>query len=254
MKLNILLYLLILTTSACQTKQSNTVRIAVAANMQHPVQALVEHFESKHPIQVESSSSSSGILATQIRHGAPYDVFISANMMYPDLLHQEGLTISAPITYAYGTLILWTLNDQIDLNQGFKACLLSNNVERIAIANPETAPYGIAAMEVLENTELFGKLQSKLIKGESISQVNQYTQSNSVEVGITSKSVLYTPNLSNKGRSLDIDSKYYTPISQGIVLLKTDDENRRKNASLFYDFMLSEDAALILSKYGYQVN
>ena len=148
-------------------------------------------------------------------------------------------------------MVLWTLDD-LDISKGIQS-LLSDNFKKIAIANPETAPYGIAAVEAMKNAVLYDSLNSKLIWGEGIGQVNQYIKSKSVDAGITSKSVLFSNKIKQKGNHIEIDKKLYKPISQGVVLLKSGKEKNLKNAKLFYNFMFSDETKSILTKFGYEV-
>ncbi|UXX80863.1 molybdate ABC transporter substrate-binding protein [Reichenbachiella carrageenanivorans] len=252
--MNRLLILLILVlASACQSSKGSKVTVAVAANMQYATQALVEQFERKYDIAVEVSSSSSGVLTTQIRQGAPFDIFMSANIKYPNTLYEEGLATSPPSTYASGTLILWTMNPEIDLKKGISA-LLGEPTQKIALANPETAPYGIAALEVLRHTQIYEVIAPKLVIGESIAQVNQYVLSQTVDAGLTSKSVLFSPFVKNQGYYIEIPKSYYGSIDQGIVMLQHGKEKNPENAKQFYQFMFSEEAQTILSNYGYKIN
>ncbi len=236
---------------SCESKKEDKVTIAVANNMQYAMEEIVVAFEKKYTVKVEVSASSSGTLTTQIKQGAPFDVFISANMKYPNTLFEEGFTTANPKVYAYGSLVLWTLDD-LDISKGIQS-LLSDNFKKIAIANPETAPYGIAAVEAMKNAVLYDSLNSKLIWGEGIGQVNQYIKSKSVDAGITSKSVLFSNKIKQKGNHIEIDKKLYKPISQGVVLLKSGKEKNLKNAKLFYNFMFSDETKSILTKFGYEV-
>ena len=170
-------------------------------------------------------------------------------MKYPKSLYIDKLTVDAPQIYAYGSLVLWTLN-KVDINNGLSS-LLNDNVKKIAIANPETDPYGIAAVEALKNSKLFEPLNTKIIYGEGVSQVNQYIQSQAVDVGLTAKSVVYSPKLKNKGTYIDVDKKLYSQVKQGIVLLKKGKKTNLKNAELFYNFMFSPEVKIILTKFGY---
>ena len=225
--------------------------VAVAANMQYAMEDLSIVFEKKYGIKVEISSASSGVLTTQIKQGAPFDLFISANMRYPNLLFQENLTVDTPEVYAHGSLVLWTMKG-VDISKGL-ACLLEDNVKKIAIANNETAPYGIAAFEALKNKGYLDSISSKLIYGESVGQVNQYIMSKSVDIGLTSKSVLFSPKIKGKGHYIEIDTSLYKPIYQGIVMLMNAKEKNLKNAELFYNFMFSVEAKEVLTKYGYEI-
>jgi len=172
-------------------------------------------------------------------------------MKYPNTLFEEGLAMEAPKVYANGSLVLWTLNGK-DISEGMKS-LLSDDFKKIAIANPETAPYGIAAVEAMKKVNLYDDLNPKLIWGEGIGQVNQYIKSKSVDAGITSKSVLFSKKISTKGNHIEIDKSLYKPIHQGIVLLKSGKEKNLKNAELFYNFMFSKETKSILTKFGYEV-
>jgi len=249
----IVVFLLMFVAISCKNSRDSKVTVAVAANMQYAMEEIVDKFESTYSVKVQTSSSSSGILTTQIRQGAPFDIFVSANMLYPNTLYAEGLASTTPKVYAYGALIMWTLEEGLNIDKGLES-LLQSDVKKVAIANFDTAPYGIAALEAIKNASLYDSLKSKFIVGESIGQVNQYIQSKTVNLGITSKSVLYSPNVKIKGRSVDVDENLYTPISQGIVVLKNGKEKNLKNTKLFYDFMFSDEAKSILSNYGYNVN
>tara|TARA_B100000809_G_scaffold252894_1_gene288198 strand:+ start:14876 stop:15631 length:756 start_codon:yes stop_codon:yes gene_type:complete len=247
----LLLILISLILFSCGGAKEEKITIAVANNMRYAMDEIAEEFEKKNHIRVEVSSSSSGTLTTQIKQGAPFDIFVSANMRYPNILFKEGFTENSPKVYAYGSLVLWTLKD-ISLKDGLSA-LLSNDFRKIAIANPETAPYGIAALEALKNAKLDKALKSKIIWGEGVSQINQYVKSESVDAGLTSKSVLFSPKIKQKGHSVDVDKDLYSPIEQGIVMLKHGKSKNEKNAELFYKFMFSDETKTILTKFGYVV-
>lgn len=247
----LLLVLISLFILSCGTKKEDKITIAVANNMRYAMDEIAEEFERINHVKVEVSSSSSGTLTTQIKQGAPFDIFVSANMRYPNVLFNEGFTKNSPEVYAYGSLVLWTLKD-LNIDGGLKS-LLNNEFKKIAIANPETAPYGIAAIEALKKAGLHDSLNAKVIWGEGVSQINQYVKSESVDAGLTSKSVLFSPKIKEKGNSIDIDKSLYNPIEQGIVLLKHGKKYNSKNADLFYKFMFSEETKTILTKFGYEV-
>ncbi|MDW3209132.1 MAG: molybdate ABC transporter substrate-binding protein [Reichenbachiella sp.] len=245
-------FFLLLAIISCSSKQESKVTLAVAANMQHAMESLINEFESTYNIKVEASSSSSGILTTQIRQGAPFDIFLSADLNHPNLLYAEGLA-SSPEVYAKGKLILWTVKNDITLDLGINS-LLDSGIKKIALANAETAPYGFAAAQSLEVSGLKERLNTKLIIGESISQVNQYIQSENVDIGFTSQSVLYSTYLSYPGTWIPVPDTLYSPIRQGIVLLNHGKKENLSNSKQFYKFMFSERAKEILSNYGYNVS
>lgn len=228
--------------------QAQTLRIAVAANAQFVMEELRNAFQKKTGITVESIVNSSGKLTTQIQQGAPYDVFLSADMVYPTTLHAQGLTRAAPVVYAYGSLVLWTLGE-FPLSTDLTG-LLSGNIRHIAIANPATAPYGEAAVSLLKYTKVLNKVQPKVVFGESIAQVNQYVLTGSAEVGFTAKSVVLDPSLKGKGHWIDLPAKGYSPIAQGVVILKR--TSQLKAAEQFTAFLGSPAARRILQQFGYR--
>lgn len=224
-------------------------RVAVAANAQFVVEQLKAAFQKKTGTPVELIVSSSGKLTTQIQQGAPYDVFLSADMEYPQTLHKAGLTTAAPVVYAHGSLVLWTLGD-LPLTADLK--ILSNpTVRHIAIANPATAPYGKAAVSFLTHIKrLTPPVKAKIVYGESIAQVNQYVLTGAAEIGFTAKSVVLDPILTKRGHWIDLPTTGYSPIAQGVVVLKR--TGQPKAARQFVQFLRSPDARRILQQFGYR--
>ncbi|MEZ4955399.1 MAG: molybdate ABC transporter substrate-binding protein [Saprospiraceae bacterium] len=201
---------------ACGHEKSAKLTIAAAANVQFAMEELTEQFAKKTGVECHAIHSSSGKLTAQIKEGAPYDLFISANMKYPDELHQSGLTTDPAKPYAYGKLVLWTMMDEI-LSDELDIQKLADNhsVKHLAIANPKTAPYGEAAVEAFHFYNLYDALQPKLVFGESISQVNQFVLSKTAEVGITAMSVVLSPKIKDQGHWAEVPQESYTPIAQG---------------------------------------
>ncbi|AWV97209.1 molybdate ABC transporter substrate-binding protein [Arcticibacterium luteifluviistationis] len=226
-------------------KEEQKLTIATAANMQFAMDSLVKNFELKTGIPCQTVIGSSGKLTAQITAGAPYDIFVAANMKYPNALFEKGLTANKPKIYAHGKLVLWTLDANIKPSIDI---LNSQEINHIALANPDTAPYGTAAMEVLSFYKLNETLKNKLVFGESIAQTNSFIHSQSAEIGFTSLSTIKAPKLVNKGAWIEIDTKFYKPIEQGIVLLK----KHNKDAQQFYDFLFTEEARQILTHFGYE--
>lgn len=238
--------------NCCSPSDEQKVTLAVAANLQHAMPGLIKAFEDQHNIKVELASSSSGILTTQIRQGAPFDIFLSADLDHPNILYHDGLA-NEPKVYAEGELILWTFDTLLNLDSGIHS-LLNPTIRKIAIANPATAPYGKAAIQALVSTDLLEEIEPKLIKGESISQVNQYIESMNVNIGMTSKSVLFSSQLTTKGHWIEIPDSLYSPIRQGIVLLSHGHEKNLSNSEQFYKFMFSEKAKEVLTHFGYRIS
>lgn len=228
------------------------VTIAVAANVSYAIEALKKEFNTVHPeTKIEVVLGSSGKLTAQIKYGAPYDLFMSANMKYPDALYEDKTAVTKPVVYAQGALAMLSVNEQ---NYCAELHVLTlPEIKKIAIANPKTAPYGVAAKEALENAKLYKKLEKKFVYGESISQTVTYATT-AADIGIIAKSSLYSPKMSHFKEAIhwsDVDETLYTPIDQGMVILKEGKGNAEVQA--FYDFMLSAKAKTILKSFGYKV-
>ena len=230
--------------------QAQTINVAVAANVSYAMDPLLEEFAKTNPnTKVKITLGSSGKLTAQIKHGAPFDIFMSANMKYPEALYSDGVATTSPIVYAQGSLALLSASPKDFTKEIF--LLKDTSIKRIAIANPKTAPYGIAAFEALKNANILGEVEHKFVYGESISQTLSYTMT-AADIGIIAKSSLYSPKMTHfqKGSHwIEIDSKLYTPINQGIVILKNG--SAKGEARAFYEFMLSPKAKQILQDYGY---
>lgn len=241
------IFILILSTSI----YASSLKVAVAANVRFAFDEISVAYEKKSGVKIIPIVSSSGKLTAQIEHGAPFDLFLSANMKYPTYLHSKNLTTTKPKIYAYGGLVLWSLNKKVDINL---EALKDKKVRKIAIPNPKNAPYGIEAIRVLEKFNLKNSIYKKIVWGESISQTNQYIYSRSADIGITAKSVVLSPKMHNVGRWIELDKKDYLPIKQGIVILKNGSKNNKELSQNFYNFIFSSEVKKILKKYGYMVN
>ena len=215
---------------------------------------LAEEFTNQTGTPCEVIISSSGKLTAQILQGAPYDVFLSADMKYPEQLIEAGKALNDVRVYAKGKLILWTTKAEINLDTLINAntLLRSPGIRHVALANPKTAPYGRAAMEVLEHYGLTELLSNKLVYGESIAQTNQFVTTQAAELGFTTKSVIYAPDLQDRGRYLEIPDNIYQPIEQGAIILLTHPAQKDK-ANAFLDFLQSSEAKQILTNFGYSI-
>jgi len=230
--------------------QAGTIRIAVAANVSYAIKDLIHIFRSTHPdTKVQVTLGGTGKLVAQIRHGAPYDLLMAADMAYPQALYREGLAIQEPHIYARGALALLSTHKR-DYTKGL-SLLLDTQIEKIAIANPKTAPYGKAAFEALDHAALRERLKPKFVYGESISQTVAHTVS-AADIGLIAKSSLYSPQMQHyhEGRHwISVPLALYTPIDQGMVILSSAKANHEVEA--WYDFILSPEAGRILQQYGY---
>ncbi len=248
MKKNVLLISLLFLLIG-STFQQEKVTIVVAANAQYAMKEIKSEYEKETGKEVELIIGSSGKLTAQIKVGAPYDIFLSADMEYPETLYKEGFGVYEPKIYGYGSLVLWTFKD-LDLTT--INVLTIAEVKAIAIANPKIAPYGLAAIEVLNYYKIYKKTEHKLVYGESISQVNQYINSSTADIGFTAKSVVMSPEMQGKGKWIEVDKKTYKPIAQGAILLKSSKKRNAKDAESFYNYLYSDKAKKIFTKYGYQ--
>lgn len=243
--------LCIFLAASCGNKEDkqDTLVIATAANMRFAMVELTKEFTKDTGMACDLIISSTGKLTAQIVEGAPYDLLVAADMKYPRALIKEGKAASAPKVYAYGKLVLWTLYDEVNPTLD---SLISQDIIRIAIANPKTAPYGLAAEEVLKSKDLWEQIKDKLVFGESISQTNQFIVSRAVQIGFTSLSVVNSREMRNTGRYSLIDPSLYSPIAQGVILVKHPGK-QKESAVQFYDFLFSESAKKILRNFGYEV-
>lgn len=233
----------------CGSPARDSLVIATAANMQFAMTELTAAFTAETGIACETIIGSSGKLTAQIQEGAPFDILVSADLKYPRELLRNGFADAEPTIYAYGRLVLWTVAEDVPAEL---ASLSSPTVRHIALANPATAPYGAAAMQVLESLGLAEQLSEKLVYGESIAQTNQFIISAAAELGFTALSVVRSPGMQTQGRWIAVDPEWYDPIAQGMILLNnrpaTQDRARR-----FRAFLLSPAAQAILLDYGYDV-
>lgn len=218
------------------------IKVASAGNVAFAIQDLAQEFYKQTKIKITPIIASSGKLSIQIQRGAPYDIYLSANMKYPQFLYEHNLTKTKPKVYAKGKLVLFSKNKLKAFDDIFGA-------KKIAIANPKTAPYGMATKEFLQNKRLYDKLKSKFVIGSNISSTFSYTMK-AVDLGFVAKSLLFKfPKLNNKEHFLDLDDSLYSPIKQGVVLVSS-----KKQAKEFYQFLFSKQAKKIFIKYGYDVD
>jgi len=227
-----------------------SLNVAVAANVSYAIDALKKEFAKEHPdVKVRITLGGSGKLTAQIKHGAPYDVFMSANMNYPKALFADNLTTHEPVIYAKGGIACLSVKPR-DFSKGIKT-VLDDKIYKIAIANPKTAPYGKATMQALKNADILQDIQKKFVYGESIAQTLSFTML-AADVGFIASSSLYSPKLAHYKKGVhwvEVNSELYTPIEQGIVILKHAAQS--SDALAFYEFILSKKAQKIFLDFGY---
>ena len=200
--------------------QTKTLRIAAAADLQPVLPALIHNFEKSSGAKVEVSYASSATLATQILNGAPYDLFLAANLAFPQKVVAANLADeSAPITYAQGSLVLWAHPGLFHHGLTMQS-LASPTVRRIAVADPIHAPYGAAAMAAIQSLGLKAALQPKLVFAENIAQAAQFAQSGNADCALISKTLAIAKTMQQAGRFVAVPVSAYPPILQGAVILR----------------------------------
>ena len=244
--------LIIAFVTVFQTSAQTKLTVAVAANMQYTMEALKAEFNKTDKTEIDIVLGASGNLTQQIMQGAPFDIFISADTTFPKKLSGNNFTAEPPKVYAQGLLVLWSAKDNIQPTADLKL-LLSDEIKHIAIANPKTAPYGTAAEFILKKYNLYDKISSKLVTGESITQTSQFIATKAADIGFTAKSIVISVEMRGKGKWIELNRNDYPPIKQAAVLLKYGQENHAVEAKKFYDFLFSAKAKAIYKKFGYIV-
>ncbi len=223
-------------------------RIAVASNAQYAGHELVSAFEEESGISCDLIIGSSGKIAAQILSGAPFDVFLSADTSYIQHLEEDGKVWGESRLYAVGQLVLWTADQT--LNPGLDI-LLSDQVDHIALPNPDLAPYGAAAKQALQKIGIYEEIQPKLVFGESIAQTNQFIMTGSATIGFTAKSVVMVPNMMKQGKWSPVNPSLYPPILQSAAIIKSG--RSEEEAVSFFTYLFSSEGQDILRKFGYDI-
>lgn len=231
--------------------QAEPLTVAIAANLKYVFDDLSAEFKKETGIETQSVLNASGKIAAQVRNGAPFDVFLSADMEFPEKLYKDGYAVTPPKPYAYGLLVLWTEKD-VDLAKGVPG-LADASVGKVAIANPKLAPFGRQAMKALDYYKVGAAVEPKLVYAESITQVSQYVDSKAADVGFSAKSIVIAPETAGKGKWVEVPAESYEPIAQGMVILKHGAAANAESSRKFYDFVLSAKARDIFAKYGYKL-
>lgn len=228
--------------------QAETLTVAVTANMKYTFGDLSDKFRRESGIETKGVFGSAGKIVSQVRNGAPFDVFLSADTDFPDALYKDGLATAQSRVYAYGTLVLWT-GGQFDLGKGM-SILSDPAIHKIAICNPEVGVYGQAAVKAMKSAGLDLTDGAKLVYADSLTQAAQFVDSGVAEIGFLSKSIAIAPAMAGKGKWVEIPKNSYPPIAQGVVILKHGAANR-VDAQRFVDFLFTQKARSIFEKYGY---
>jgi molybdate transport system substrate-binding protein len=222
------------------------VKVAVAANFTAPMRDIASAFEQATGHKVIISFGSTGKLYTQIEHGAPFEVFLAADQARPQRLIADNKARD-PFTYAIGQLVLWSADPHFIETDG-ATTLAAGQFNKLAIANPNTAPYGVAALEVLTALNKLDALQDKLVRGDSITQTYQFIATKNAELGFVALSQVI---LANQGSYWQVPQSMYTPLLQDAVLLAAGFDN--PIAHSFLDYLKQLPVQRIIEHYGYHV-
>ena len=233
-----------------RAQEQKVVRVAAAADLKFAMAQLSERFEKDTGAEVSVTYGSSGNFFSQIQNGAPFDLFFSADIEYPRKLEAVGLAEPGTFyEYAVGRILIWTRADaKVDVKKHGWNVLLDPTIQKIAIANPEHAPYGRAAIIALRRAGIYEHVKAKLVFGENISQAAQFVQSGNAQAGIIARSLAASPGMSD-GKSWQIPAEMYPTIEQAAVAIKT--ARNKKAAREFLNFVRSEPGRRILEQYGF---
>lgn len=226
------------------------VNVAAAANLRYVLEEIKTVYLKAHPGSVVNLTfGSSGTLVQQISNGAVFDFFMSADNVFPQKLKEKGLTVGPMTTYAFGKLALYSTSLKVE-KLGLDV-LKDASVTKIALANPETAPYGERSMALLKAMGLYEQLQSKLVVAENIAAAAQFAFTGNAEIGFIAYSLALAPEMSGKGSCYVVPASRYKPIEQSCILIKRSVLNTE--AVRFRRFVLSAEVKPLWEKYGYSL-
>ena len=227
--------------------------VAAAADLKFALDEIAHAFKKETGRSVKLTFGSSGTFATQIRNGAPFQIYLSADEEYVARLHADGYTRDAGALYAVGRIALITpLNSRLPVDpelKGLASKLKSGEIKRFAIANPEHAPYGRRAYEALRKAGLWDQISTRLVLGENVAQAAQFATSGSADGGIVALSLAMSPQMKKFGRFAVIPAAWHTPLKQRMVLLK----NANATAHSFYRYLQSPAARAVMRRYGFEL-
>ena len=249
----LLLVAAILPTRAGHAVEPGSISVAVAANLKPAFEELAARFQAANPgVQVKATYGASGIFFAQIANGAPFDLFLSADAGLPARVVADGLADGKAFTYAIGRLVVWVAKDaRVDLEGKGLQALADPSIRRIAIANPEMAPYGRAARTALERAGLLPALQARIVTGQSVAQAAQVAESGNAQAAFLPLSLTLAPPLSTAGRTWAVPSTSHEPIEQAGVVLRGGRQPAR--ARELAVFLVGDVARGVLARHGYDL-
>jgi molybdate transport system substrate-binding protein len=241
---------LLIAFAICAQAQAAAINVAVAANFAAPMQKIAKSFEQESGHRVLLSFGSTGNLYAQIKHGAPFQIFLAADDETPAKLEREGLGVpAARLTYAVGKLVLWSPQPNWVDDQG--NILKSQRYQHLAIANPKLAPYGAAAIETLSKLGVLQEAQAKFVQGENIAQTYQFVASGNATVGFVALSQVMVDGKITKGSAWVVPAHLHAPLKQDAIVLQKGKDNAAVNA--LFAYLRSDNAKQTMRAYGYEV-
>ena len=242
-------FLVLMSSAFCAAQE---LTVAAAADLRPAVEQIAKHFEAASGIKLRVSYGSSGNFFQQLQNGAPFDVFLSANVDYPKRLQAAGLIVNGSYyEFARGSIVLLVRSKStLDLKPGLRV-LTESKVAKVAIADPGHAPYGQAAVAALKTEGLYEKVQSKLVTGENVSQAASFVLSGAADAGIVAKSLALSPAATSQVRFVEVPAGDYPPLLQAMAVLKS--AKNQQGAAQFASFMRGGDARQILKQFGFEV-
>ena len=230
--------------------QADEVQVAVAANFTAPIQAIASDFEKDTGHKLIAAYGATGQFYTQIKNGAPFEVFLAADDSTPEKLETEGdIVPGSRFTYAIGTLALWSAKDGYVDDAG--KVLEKNQFKHLSIANPKAAPYGLAATQVLAKLGLTDKVKDKIVEGQNITQAYQFVSTGNAELGFVALSQIFKDGKVSHGSAWIIPETMHDPIKQDAVILKKGENNPAAKA--LTEYLKGPKAEAIIKSYGYQL-
>lgn len=244
--------LFLMAVFAGQFCAAQEITVAAAADLQFAMLDVAARFQKETGKTVKLVYGSSGNFYQQLQNGAPFDIFFSANLDYAKKLEAAGLTDAGSYyEYARGKIVIWVPKDsKLDLASGMQS-LLSPSIQKIAVANPEHAPYGQAAVAAMRKENVYDKVKGKLVLGENISQTASFVVSGSADMGIIALSLALSPNMKDRGRYAEVPADDYPPIEQACVILGS--SKNKEVARQFLSFMKTAAIGAVLKSYGFDL-
>ncbi|WP_222833018.1 molybdate ABC transporter substrate-binding protein [Pseudomonas sp. SC3(2021)] len=240
----------LLAVFAIGTVQADEVQVAVAANFTAPIQALAADFEKDTGHKLVAAYGATGQFYTQIKNGAPFEVFLSADDTTAEKLEKEGDSVKGSrFTYAIGTLALWSAKEGYVDAKG--DVLKKNEYQHLSIANPKAAPYGLAATQVLEKLKLTEATKAKIVEGQNITQAYQFVSTGNAEVGFVALSQIYKDGKVSSGSAWIVPASLHDPIKQDAVILNKGKDSAAAKALV--EYLKGPKAAAVIKSYGYQL-